>query len=73
MTGGPSVDDYRVASQVQRPAVPATGLTVRLPTDPDGKDIAAALHSYTFELHTKTVRHGEHSYTYYDFAKATRR
>jgi hypothetical protein len=57
---------------IQRPAAPVTGLTVRLPTDPDGKDVAKAT-SYTFELHTKSLTYGGRTYTYYDFAKATRR
>ena len=50
-----------------------TGLTVRLPTDPDGKDVAPGLTRYSFELHTKSLGYGAQSYTYYDYAKATRR
>jgi arylsulfatase A-like enzyme len=73
MRSGPGLDAYRVAPQVQRPASPATGLTVRLPTDPDGKDIAPTLSTYTFELHTKSLQHANQTYTYYDFAKASRR
>ncbi|HEY0989781.1 MAG TPA: alkaline phosphatase family protein [Kofleriaceae bacterium] len=73
MTHGVAVGDYRVAPRVLRPAAPATGLTVRLPTDPDGKDIAPKLSTYTFELHTKTLAYGDQSYSYFDFAKASRR
>jgi hypothetical protein len=58
---------------VLRPAAPATGLTVRLPTDPDGKDVAPKLSTYTFELHTKALAYGDQSYSYFDFAKASRR
>ena len=72
MAHGPAANDYRVASQVQRPAAAATGLTVRLPTDPDGKDTAKPT-SYTFELHTKSLTYGGRTYTYYDFAKVARR
>jgi arylsulfatase A-like enzyme len=73
MASGAALDEFHVATQVQRPKAPATGLTVRLPTDPDGKDIAPNQHSYSFELHTKTLTDGKQSYTYFDFAKATRR
>ena len=73
MNHGTAAADYRVAPRVQRPAAPATGLTIHLPTDPDGKDIAPGLSSYTFELHTKVLSYGAQSYTYYDEAKATRR
>jgi arylsulfatase A-like enzyme len=73
MVGGAAVDAYRVVPGVARPAAPATGLTVRLPTDPDGKDVAANLHTYSFELHTKALVSGGRTYTYFDFAQATRR
>jgi arylsulfatase A-like enzyme len=70
---GAAVDDYRVASDVQRPQAPATGLTVHLATDPDGKDVAPRLTTYSFELHTKALTYGKQRYTYFDFAKASRR
>jgi arylsulfatase A-like enzyme len=70
---GAAVDDYRVAPDVQRPQAPATGLTVHLPTDPDGKDVAPKLTTYSFELHTKALSYGKQHYTYFDFAKASRR
>ena len=70
---GAAVDDYRVASDVQRPQAPATDLTVHLPTDPDGKDIAPNATTYSFELHTKALTYGKQRYTYFDFAKASRR
>src|SRR5438309_2911143 len=38
MQNGVEAFDYHVATDVQR-AEPSTGLTVRLPTDPDGKDV----------------------------------
>ena len=70
---GAAVTDYRVAPEVQRPAAPATGLTIHLPTDPDGKDVAPGLTSYSFELHTKSLSYGAQRYTYFDLAKASRR
>jgi arylsulfatase A-like enzyme len=70
---GAAVGDYRVAPDVQRPQAPATGVTVHLPTDPDGKDVAPKLSTYSFELHTKALSYGKQRYTYFDFAKASRR
>jgi hypothetical protein len=46
---------------------------VRLPTDADGKDVDMGKTTYTLELRTKTVSHGNKKYAYYDSAKATRR
>jgi arylsulfatase A-like enzyme len=73
MARGAAPDDYRVAANVVRPSAPATGLTIRRPTDPDGKDIAPGLRSYSFELHTKSLMYGGRTYSYFDFAKASRR
>ena len=73
MTRGAAVGDYRAEPRVVRPQAPATGLTIRLPTDPDGKDVAPKLSSYSFELHTKALVYGNQTYTYFDFAKASRR
>jgi predicted AlkP superfamily pyrophosphatase or phosphodiesterase len=73
MNGGAASSDYRVAREVIRPEAPATGLTIRLATNPDGKDVESAKSSYTFELHVKSLQHGGAKYTYFDFAKAVRR
>jgi arylsulfatase A-like enzyme len=70
---GAPVSEYQVASAVLEPEAPATGLTVRLSTDPDGKDIEPGKASYTFQLHTKTLNYAGTKYTYLDFAKAARR
>jgi hypothetical protein len=70
---GVAVDAYRVVPKLLAPAAPATGLTVRLPTDPSGKDVAPKLSTYSFELHTKALSFGDQTYTYFDFAKASRR
>ena len=37
------------------------------------KDIAPKLSTYSFELHAKTLTYGTQTYSYFDFAKATRR
>jgi hypothetical protein len=71
MEGGAEAFDYYVGNNTVR-ADPATGLTVRLPTDPDGKDDAGKT-TYTLELTTKSVTYGGKKYTYYHSAKATRR
>lgn len=72
LSRGAAVDDYRVARQVQHPRAPATGLTVHVPTDPDGKDIAPGLGTYSFELHVTALTYGAQTYTYFDFAKTRR-
>jgi len=71
--GGAPASAYQVTSEVLRPQAPATELTIRLPTDPDGKDVDPRKSSYTFELRTKTLRYGGKTYTYLDSAKAVRR
>ena len=71
MPGGPDAFDYHVTTEVRR-ADPSSGLTVRLPTDADGKDVDAGKTTYTFELRMKSVFYRA-KYVYYDSAKATRR
>jgi arylsulfatase A-like enzyme len=73
LKSGAPVSDYQVASAVLEPEAPATGLTIRLSTNPDGKDIEPGKTSYTFQLHTKTLSYAGTKYTYLDFAKAARR
>ena len=51
----------------------AGAMTVRLPTDPDGKDIAPGVSTYTFELATQVVTYAGRTFTYFDRAKAIRR
>ena len=72
MEGGTEAFDYHLTTDLLR-AEPSTGLVIRLPTDPDGKDVEAGKTTYTFELRTKTVSYGGKKYVYYDLAKATRR
>jgi hypothetical protein len=49
-----------------------TGLTVKLPTDVDGRAIAPDLSTYSVELRTKVLTKGGASFTYFDQAAATR-
>ena len=71
--GGASLDDYRVSREVLQPDAPATGLTIQLATDPDGKDVDRARTSYNFQLRTKSLSSGSKKYSYFDSAKAVRR
>src|SRR5262249_24925112 len=73
LADGPPAGDYRVAARTIAPDAPATGLTVRLPTDPDGKDLDPGKSSYTFELRTKVLTYGGATFTYFDSAKRIRR
>ncbi|MFL5425063.1 MAG: alkaline phosphatase family protein [Myxococcales bacterium] len=68
-----SPSDYQVSQEVLRPRAEATGLSVKLATDPDGKDVDPSKTTYTFELRTKHVVYRGQTYTYFDSAKATRR
>jgi arylsulfatase A-like enzyme len=72
LEGGVEAFDYHVATDAVR-AQPAMGLTIRLATDPDGKDVDAGKTTYTFELRTKTISHGSRKWVYYDSARTTRR
>ena len=56
-----------------QPDAPATGPTLHLTTDPDGKDVDPARTSYTFQLRTKSLSSGGKTYSYFDSAKAVRR
>jgi hypothetical protein len=47
-------------------------LTVKLPTDLDGRAVDPKLASYSVELKTKILTRGAASYTYFDQARAVR-
>lgn len=72
MQNGADAFDYHVVTDVVR-SDPATGLTFKLPSDPDGKDVDAGKATYMFELRTKSVTYGGAKYLYYDSAKTTRK
>jgi arylsulfatase A-like enzyme len=71
-SGGAASADYQVAPGKLGPKASATGLTMKLPTDPDGKAIDSGKSSYTFELATKTLSYQGKTWTYFDSAKAVR-
>jgi arylsulfatase A-like enzyme len=73
LRGSASPSDYEVSREVLRPRKDATGVAVRLATDPDGKDVDPSKTTYSFELRMKRVVYQGKTYTYFDSAKATRR
>jgi len=71
LLGGPPLSEYAVLNNTHRSST-KTGLTVKLPTDLDGRGIDPKLSSYSVELKTKTLRRGAVSCTYFVQAKAVR-
>jgi predicted AlkP superfamily pyrophosphatase or phosphodiesterase len=72
LRNGPSQNDYQVTVGVQQPRTEATGLTVKLPTDPDGKDVDKDKSTFTFNLYTKALSYKGNTYLYFDKAKVAR-
>jgi arylsulfatase A-like enzyme len=72
LRNGPRVEDYQVVSRTLRPNSTATGLSVKLPTDPSGREVDPEKNEYTIELQTKALSYQDKTYTYFDFAKAVR-
>lgn len=72
LKNGLTPDDYYVLKAIYQPNQPATGLTIQLPTNPDGKDIDKTVHRYTARLYTKWLIHNGKKYIYFDKAKAVR-
>ena len=71
LQAGPPISEYAVLNKTHRSST-KTGLTVKLPTDMDGRSIDPKLSSYFVELKTKILTRGMASYTYFDHAKAVR-
>ncbi len=71
LQAGPPVSEYTVLNKTHRSST-KTGLTVKLPTDLNGRSIDPNLSSYSVELKTKILTRGAASYTYFDQAKAVR-
>jgi len=71
LRGGPPISEYAVLNETHRSPA-RTGLTVKLPTDLDGRSVDPNLSSYSVELKTKILTRGAASYTYFDQAKAVR-
>ena len=72
LRNGPGPDDYQVAARTLRPQTAATGLSLKLPTDPSGRDVDPDKTQYTIELRTKALTYRGKTYTYFDSAKAVR-
>jgi hypothetical protein len=66
-----SVSEYAVLNKTHRSST-KTGLTVKLPTDLDGRSVDPILISYSVELKTKILTRDAASYIYFDQAKAVR-
>jgi hypothetical protein len=71
LQGGPSVTEYAVVNNTHRSST-KTGLSVKLPTDQDGRAVDPKLTRYLVELKTKLLTRGGASYTYFDQARAIR-
>ncbi|WP_374690326.1 alkaline phosphatase family protein [Accumulibacter sp.] len=75
-TGETNVGNDQAASAVRvdvlRSEQPATGLVMRLATDPDGNDIDSTKNSYAVELHMKRLRQQGRDHVYFDQATAIR-
>jgi len=71
LQGGPPVAEYAVMNKTHRSST-KIGLTVKLPTDLNGRAINPKLTKYSVELKTKILTRGDASYTYFDQARAIR-
>jgi arylsulfatase A-like enzyme len=71
LQGEPGVAEYAVLNKTRRSST-KTGLTMKLPTDLDSRDIDSRLTTYAVELKTKVLTRGDTSYAYFDYAKAIR-
>jgi hypothetical protein len=71
LQGGPQVTEYAVLNNTHKSST-SSGLTVKLPTDLDGRAVDPKLTRYSVELKTKTLTRGGASYTYFDQARAVR-
>jgi hypothetical protein len=71
LQGGPPVTQYTVVNNMHRSST-RSGLTVKLPTDLDGRAVDPKLTRYSVELKTKILTRGAASYIYFDQARAVR-
>jgi hypothetical protein len=72
LRNGPSQKGFQVTMAVLQPRTPVKGIIVKMPTDPDGKDIDKDKTTYTFHLRTKMLSYQGATYTYFDQAKVVR-
>jgi hypothetical protein len=70
LQGSAHIGEYEVLNKTHQPSTKA-GLTVKLPTDPDGRSVDPKL-SHSVELKTKILTRKAASYTYFGQAKAFR-
>jgi arylsulfatase A-like enzyme len=71
LNGGPTLAEYTVSNETYRSSK-KTGLTMKPPTDLDGKTTEPNLSTYSVELRTKILTKGDVSFTYFDQARAVR-
>jgi arylsulfatase A-like enzyme len=72
LADGPDPESTLVTTGVLHPSQKAGPMTMKLPTDPDGKTLSQ--HStYDIELSMKTLTQGGINYPYFDSAKAIRK
>jgi len=71
LQGGPPGTEYAVMNKTHRSST-KIGLTVKLPTDLDGRAVNPKLTKYSVELKTKILTQGGSRYTYFDQARAIR-
>ena len=72
LQGEPGFAEYAVLNKTHRSSTRA-GLTMKLPTDLDGRSNDPSLTTYAVELKTKVLSRGDESYTYFDYAQAIRK
>jgi hypothetical protein len=68
---GPPITEYAVVNKTHRSST-KTGLSVKQPTDVDGRAINPNMTTYSVDLKTKIVTRNGASYTYFDQARAIR-
>ena len=71
LVGGPALTEYAVSSKTYRSSR-QTGLSMKLPTDLDGRSVDPGLTTYSVELQTKFLSQGDATWTYFDQARAVR-
>jgi arylsulfatase A-like enzyme len=70
--GGAGVRSYDVAYVYAEPTVPADGLTMALPTDPDGHEVDLDKSYFSFDLLAKQLTFGSRKYIYFDTTEVSR-
>jgi arylsulfatase A-like enzyme len=71
LEGGPALTEYAVSNKTYQSSK-QTGLSMRLPTDLEGRSVDPKLTTYWVELRTKFLSRGDATYTYFDQARGVR-